>query len=718
VSIFSRLRLAEPPRPDTSEHGSNGVSWNYGRGTPRLRNPEYLYELSGRQGSDTYRRMRFSDPHIAGLRRAQNMPLMRAAASIEPADPDDKDAVEKADFIRRALLEDFPWRAFLSDTCLALDYGFAAFEIVWRIEAGEARFRLALRPASSIDPQDIYVKDGAIEKVVQHPETGGEFEIPGEKLVWFCHDKEGDAFTGRPILRPMYKPWKIKEELEVELPILLRKLGGIPDITTVGEPPKDERDKLDEAGANFGVVSEAFFRHTDDVTVQLLTGSADVGDLLEAIKERNTEITAVCQAQVLDLGTSNSGSRALGTTLGDMFADSIQAQASYKEDVLNAKGGLIHQAIAYNFPSDDNLPKLRFGNVQKADMRAMAAALLQFSQAFGTLDAETEEWARRELNMPEGSASQTVIPEKAPPVPASSKSPGPGADATGGAPEDSGAQASEAHAHGLKLAERREPRGVERYLALDELAKRFDDAKTAVAEATAKTREALVSEIGKRARAAAAKGQLAKFAAGSPPMVDKLTAEIRGALEEFYAAGREQVAGELERQRKGEPVAEEIVAERSGEALAMADPPKKPKRPTPEELIAEQAEMQARSLAVAAQAAAAQQAARIATVPMADDVFDEMVRRELEGAAMRAYGMVSDLMQLGRADEAASQATDVEQAVYSALLDGALCENCEPMDGSTTTDLDEAAGWTPNPDCLGGDRCRCVVVYELKQEAS
>jgi hypothetical protein len=719
------LRLAENrPAAPTTELGDNSVSYAHVKGGAQaLIDPEYRYELRGAQGGRTYQRMRWSDPHIWGVREAQNLPMLQAQATIEPADPDDPDALAKAALIQRLLIDDFPWRSFLRDSFLDMDYGFAAFEIVWRLEDGETRFRLALRPSSSIQASDVHVKGGAIDHVVQRPTSGGEVTIPGDKLVWFAHAKEGDLFTGRPILRPMYKPWVIKEELEIELPIAIRKLGGVPDMSYAGQLTADERTKLEAAGAAFGLSPDAYFLHSEKVTASLLTGNATVSDILDAIKQRNTELTSVCQAQVFDLGTSNAGSRALGTTLSDLFTNSITADARRRADVINSRGGVIHQAVSYNFPTDDNLPKLVFGAVQAVDLRTFAAALLAYSQA--NLPEELDEWARREMNMPERSAEQVQMPGDdsddaqvpKPPAPASNNPTGPGADAAGGSGPQSGAKASE-HLH---LAERRDPRGVECFVALADVEARFDDAKTAVRVATQRTRDRMVGELATRAAAAQAKGQLAKFAAGSPPMVDKLAADVRGVLADFYEAGRAQVASELQRQRDGQPVAGRIVEARQNGRRAMAEKPKRKPAPLPDpdEALDMQAESMARGIAAATQAAAAQAAARVAAgVPLDPTSFAEAVGRASDDAALRLGASVADVMSLGRATEAAEQATEIEDAVYSAILDGATCEACEPMDGETTTDLVEAAGWAPNPDCMGGDRCRCLVVYEIRQEAT
>jgi len=717
------LSLAEGGKgPDTSERGSNSVSYATSKdGTASLIDPEYKYELRGRQGGKMYQRMRWSDPHIWGLRQAQNLPMLQAQATMEPAPGgaknaqgviENQDAAAKAELADRLLLNEFPWRSFLQDSLLDFDYGFACFEIVWRIEDGEAKCRLALRPSSSIWVEDIHVRGGAIDHVVQRPLDGGERTIPGEKIVWFAHQKEGDAFTGRSIMRPMYKPWSIKEELEIELAILVRKGGGVPDIETDDEPDDETATRLDNMGRRFGLTPDAFFRHTADTRVSLLSGNVNVNDVLEAIKERNSEITSVCQAQVFDLGTSNSGSRALGTTLSDLFNNGIQAAAKAREDVLNARGGLVHQLIANNFPRDDNLPKLRFGAVQAVDLKSFAQAMLWFSQAFGTLSPEVQEWARSETGMPEGTDAQVVVDaQKVPPIPPKPVPPQP--PAGDGQPPAGGAQASEApHSHaGLQLSERRQPRGVEVYLNLAEITAQFDTAKTAVKDATQATREKLTAELGKRARAAQAKGTLAAFAAEkNPPMVDKLSAQIAKVLSDFYKAGRSQVSAEMKRQKAGKPWTAESV--RAAE-ITLAE------GPSLEGLAAlkQQAEAMARAIAASIQAAAVVQAGRIAAgTPLTPDVMDAMMAREGDGAALRFAAAASDFMSMGRSAEMAAQAQEIADYVYSALLDGATCAGCEPMDGETTTDATLAESWAPNPNCEGGEKCRCLVVAEIAQD--
>lgn len=73
-----------------------------------------------------------------------------------------------------------------------------------------------------------------------------------------------------------------------------------------------------------------------------------------------------------------------------------------------------------------------------------------------------------------------------------------------------------------------------------------------------------------------------------------------------------------------------------------------------------------------------------------------------------ATGLANRTLSIGRSDEAATH--DIERVEYSALLDNNVCEFCAPHDGETATSEDDLAP-APNPECIGGDFCRCFFVY-------
>ena len=64
---------------------------------------------------------------------------------------------------------------------------------------------------------------------------------------------------------------------------------------------------------------------------------------------------------------------------------------------------------------------------------------------------------------------------------------------------------------------------------------------------------------------------------------------------------------------------------------------------------------------------------------------------------------------LGRMQEA--RAEGVEEGIRSAMLESATCDVCLSKDGARfpMEELDEYA--TPDPDCLGGDQCNCIVIF-------
>lgn len=72
----------------------------------------------------------------------------------------------------------------------------------------------------------------------------------------------------------------------------------------------------------------------------------------------------------------------------------------------------------------------------------------------------------------------------------------------------------------------------------------------------------------------------------------------------------------------------------------------------------------------------------------------------------------------GRRAAANGRRSQIEGARYTSVLDKNTCSPCADADTGILLALDSPE-WvpTPNPACLGGDKCRCIHVYQLATES-
>jgi hypothetical protein len=75
-----------------------------------------------------------------------------------------------------------------------------------------------------------------------------------------------------------------------------------------------------------------------------------------------------------------------------------------------------------------------------------------------------------------------------------------------------------------------------------------------------------------------------------------------------------------------------------------------------------------------------------------------------------ARGLANKVINIGRSDEAESRSDEWDRVEYSALLDANVCDPCAAEDGKTASNEDDLEP-APNPECLGGDLCRCFHVW-------
>ncbi len=90
---------------------------------------------------------------------------------------------------------------------------------------------------------------------------------------------------------------------------------------------------------------------------------------------------------------------------------------------------------------------------------------------------------------------------------------------------------------------------------------------------------------------------------------------------------------------------------------------------------------------------------------LSEALFDQSDKfiEQIAGPAVNAA------ISAGRMEEMIAQADNIETYEYSAILDQNTCSPCGDADGEVASDPADLPA-APNPDCDGGDRCRCIIV--------
>lgn len=731
--------------PQLGQLGQSGMIVVTGGLGKRLRDLEYLSDLAGLRGYYVYDRMRRSDTHIAGLMAAMDLPLVDATWNVIPAEGDAPDspackAVREALFTRLGH-DTSPWPQMVQNFLLYPAYGYAAFEIIWKVEDGKFWFdRFAWCPPTTI--RDIHIEAGRVSKLeqwlvddttIRRNGTTSVF-VPQEKLLWFVNNKEGDNWRGVSVLRPMHKDWFAKEKAQIMFLILAERMGGVLMIKTPKNATAADKAAADELGHNFRIGDSVYVRTPEGWEVELGGIPLQLSELREYIKDCNEALSSGVLAQYLDLGKTDTGSRSLGATLSEAFLNTVQARGKYIASVFNAEGGPIDQFIAYNFGEGarERRPQLAVGRVSRMNLAATTDALQKLAACGYPLSGDMWDFIAEEAEFPKPDAelAKKLLEQKLNPPQPTLAAPGGsrGAPPPGRKPEEARretrAAEDEAQA-GLALAAGslgrkfwRAPTGPELYMELDDIRALLDGGKEELRRRTESARTAQVAKLAEKARAAVQAGsaaQAADIAKQSAPGEERIAAVIKAVLAEWVTAGSNQVRRELSRQRNGDPVLRTIfrARDRTRPEMRMADPP----TADPDE-VARMVDAMARSLAASISDAARQGAAQAALRALAAYAYLRAIGNQTQaasdGAALRAGICVSRFVNMGRAIAASEEASQIVGAVYSALMDNNTCAVCEDADGQVTHDLALAESWTPNIQCEGvekGNECRCLSIY-------
>jgi len=427
---------------------------------------ERLRELQGREGRVKKREMRLNDPVLGAMFFGISRCLRQAEWRISPAS---ESAIDKkvADFVESCLFEDL---SYSWDTQLAfiieeeLEQGFAVNELVWKRRLGENPVgysvdpatsfyndglvglrKLAPRPAESLasGQEWIFDRHGGIKGIRQEvlypnekSKKAGIVEIPISKLAHFrTTPHPANNPEGMSIHRTSYVPWWFKTNIqELEGIGIERDLAGIP-VVYLGKNTTKTGANNDYEIAKKLVVNIRNDEQAGIVIPHQKMGNDGAGMLLELLstssrRQYNTSTIIMrydkamamsTLSQFLFLGTEGTGSYALASWQGDLFALAIRSFLDGIASVFNRH--VITKLIKLNdgaFRGRSGYPKLVPGATGILDLKGFSEFINGMVGATVlTPDEELERHVRQAARLPAATVMLTAeqrakIREKSP----------------------------------------------------------------------------------------------------------------------------------------------------------------------------------------------------------------------------------------------------------------------------------------------------------------
>lgn len=764
------------PTPATNEIGISGTTNYQGRLVVEPNTAlqhERAFGLAGTLTWGEWERLVRTDPACASALEPTRAQLRDARVDVEAAEGV-PNAQKHADFLEWNLTERMApgWDEVIQQMANALPFGFALHELV--MVAGESKLlpggfgyvleRLAERLPSSIHPNGWLEKDGELVNIRQLgvDSTGrwrGDIYLPASKVLLTTWNRTGNNYQGWSIFRPVWYVAKIREQLLKVLAVgMQRESCGIPAAVSNTTNPKaldeNQREKLETMLANLVYHENASIVMPEGWTLEwIFSAGANKSSVLDAWSRLGLVILEQAQAQQQYLGTSNTGSRAVGQ-VHDAGADSFaQGVVATLEGVLNGVGsrpytGLAKKLIDANWGPQTAYPNIRI-TLKKSKLAATdrtAAALTARQAGLLTPTSDDENVMREELGFePMDVADLDALRDKAakPPPPPPGMVPDPNQPGTpggpppaAGAPKPAPGAPPAAPAKLMRLGS--SPGGFMPHRALrpDEQHVDFaamDDFMSRArvdfeAEAKPLVAEMLVRALPDIKRA---------MDAGNPSAVADLkldTSKLGPFVQSFLGKVRSEGASQLRAEHaRGTDIAKK---RQDGDPATATAPVKLAVKlaagdeqddfdpsddsgggdSEPRRFLQQKAALLIRRIQGAVQIDLEREAIDGArTGATANEVMTMTIGRLIDSGQLRSQvgSVIPTAFNEGREDYAATQ--DVDTVTLSALLDGGQCGPCEDLDGETYDyGSDEHEEHTPplTSICDGRDNCRCVLTFQ------
>ena len=722
---------------------------------------EYNSKLAPPTAFTTYEKMRRSDADVAAALLACDLPIKAADLQVLPGVDKDKPnyrrAAEIAEFVEDNLIGGLEMDVggrkvsqsvdrVTENALIMLPFGCAAHEPIYAVDGGKICIaRYAPRLPSTFYKFTLGADGETLASIDQQGYSADGWKtatLSADSVDFFSFQREGANWWGRSILRTAYKHWYIKEQLERIDAIACERNGlGVPTITQAANASKEDREAAETWLKNLSTHEQTGLSLPFGWTFALNGVAGRPRDVLPSLRYHSEEIVRSVLATFLTLGTTESGSRALGQSSTDFFKISRESTARLIAETMTQ--GSIRNLVRFNFGDvpPELYPWLSFQNIMSLDPVEILKVVGQLTQqGVIEMDDDAEAWAREKLGMPvKGTPRAAPLPPQGMGEEENQKANGKGQKAEGN--DEGGTQndeqknnvsASDVHRSSLSVhsserssrASRRELKAFEQKVDYDALRRRQD----ATAKKVARLLRAAKPEAIKQAARMASMMPTVHLQGLALPADPRVISQIEEAVGPAFDFGRTSVRRERMKAtgRRGNRPAVQLVEKsysagfqpagrQDGGATLLADRLSRAKDAPRLVAAATWADF-ANWIAPRAIAAAVDASKRgivgEALAGAIEGALDELADRGLDSIGMEAgRGAVAG----GRYSTLAEFDAEISRYIRTEADDDRTCEICNAADGTEWNSLDEI-DWQPGDDCLGGDLCRGQIVAVFADE--
>lgn len=401
---------------------------------------EFLRELRGKKGIETYREMAENDDTIGAILFAVEMLIRQASWNVEPGGDTPKDK-EAAEFVEQCMhdMQD-TWTDTISEILSFLTYGWSFHEIVYKRRMGKTRDqktrskyndgligwrKLPIRAQETLYQWEYDDDDNLIAMTQLPPPNYGLITIPMDKAMLFRTKSRKGNPEGRSILRNAYRSWYFKRRIqEYEGIGIERDLAGLPVFTAPEDIAIWDEDDPDMVKLRTGMEAMVQKIRVDELAgivkphgfeFELLnSGGSKQFDTNAIIQRYDTGMAMTVLADFIFLGHQQVGSFALSSDKTELFSMAIGAYLDIICETFNSQG--IPQLIDVNgshFDGITDYPKLAHGDIENADIQKLASYIKDMT-GVGILvpDDGLEDYVREAAGLPERTSDTRIIDDK------------------------------------------------------------------------------------------------------------------------------------------------------------------------------------------------------------------------------------------------------------------------------------------------------------------